>query len=43
MYAASELRALFFKAGFSGVEMFGAWDNTPYDNKAQTLIAVGRK
>jgi hypothetical protein len=30
-------------AGFSSVELYGDWDESPYDNDAQTLIAVGRK
>jgi SAM-dependent methyltransferase len=43
LYAASELRKLLFKAGFSAVELYGNWDESPYDNSAETLIAVGRK
>jgi hypothetical protein len=43
LYAASELRTLLEKAGFSPVELYGAWDESPYDNRAATLIAVGRK
>ena len=43
LYAASELRALLFKAGFAKVELYGNWDESPYDNHAQTLIAVARK
>jgi 2-polyprenyl-3-methyl-5-hydroxy-6-metoxy-1,4-benzoquinol methylase len=43
LYAASELRALLEQAGFSRVELYGGWDETPYDNRAATLIAVGRK
>jgi len=43
LYAASELRTLLYKAGFSAVELYGGWDESPYDNEAQTLIAVGRK
>ena len=43
LYAASELRSLLLKAGFTSVEMYGNWDESPYDEKAQTLIAVGRK
>ena len=43
LYAASELRALLYRAGFSVVELYGNWDESPYDNSAQTLIAVGRK
>jgi SAM-dependent methyltransferase len=43
LYAASELRALLFEAGFSEVELYGGWDESPYDNMAERLIAVGRK
>jgi SAM-dependent methyltransferase len=43
LYAASELRTLLKTAGFSSVELYGDWDESPYDNDAQTLIAVGRK
>lgn len=42
LYAASELRSLLLKAGFSSVELYGDWDESPYDEKARTLIAVGR-
>jgi SAM-dependent methyltransferase len=42
LYAASELRALLFRAGFSAVELYGGWDEAPYDETAGTLIAVGR-
>ena len=43
LYAASELRSLLINAGFSSVELYGDWDESPYDDKARTLIAVGRK
>ncbi|MCL2832960.1 MAG: class I SAM-dependent methyltransferase [Treponema sp.] len=43
LYAASELRTMMYQAGFSAVELYGNWDESPYDNDAQTLIAVGRK
>jgi SAM-dependent methyltransferase len=43
LYAASELRRLLFDAGFSAVELYGGWDESPYDNYAATLIAAGRK
>ena len=43
LYAASELRSLLYRAGFSDVELYGSWDKSPYDQYAQTLIAVGRK
>ncbi|MDR1970912.1 MAG: class I SAM-dependent methyltransferase [Treponema sp.] len=43
LYAASELRALLLEAGFSRVEIYGGWDESPYDERAEKLIAVGRK
>ena len=43
LYAATELRALLIKAGFSSVELYGGWDERPYDQNAEGLIAVGRK
>ena len=43
LYAATELRALLFEAGFKTVELYGDWDESPYDQNAENLIAVGRK
>jgi SAM-dependent methyltransferase len=43
LYAASELRRLLEDAGFGRVEIYGAWDESPYDENARMLIAVGRK
>ena len=43
LYSATELRSLLFKAGFSVVELYGGWDERPYDQNAEMLIAVGRK
>ena len=43
LYSASELRSLFYKAGFAVVEIYGTWDEAPYDRHADTLIVVGRK
>jgi 2-polyprenyl-3-methyl-5-hydroxy-6-metoxy-1,4-benzoquinol methylase len=43
LYAATELRSLLFQAGFSAVEIYGGWDERPYDEDALMLIAVGRK
>ncbi|GMO49779.1 MAG: class I SAM-dependent methyltransferase [Termitinemataceae bacterium] len=43
LYAASELSLLFFGAGFIQVDIYGAWDKSPYDQNAETLIIVGRK
>jgi SAM-dependent methyltransferase len=42
LYAASELRRLLLDAGFSRVELYGGWDESPYGHRARTLIAVGR-
>jgi len=43
LYAASELRYLMLQVGFKTVEIFGDWDESPYDQKAARLILVGRK
>jgi len=43
LYSASELRALLLEAGFPKVEIYGDWDESPYNHRAAKLIAVGRK
>ncbi|MDR2398656.1 MAG: class I SAM-dependent methyltransferase [Spirochaetaceae bacterium] len=43
LYAATELRRLLLDAGFASVELYGDWNDGVYDNRAQILIAVGRK
>ena len=43
LYSGQELRDLMEHAGFSRVKLYGSFDGTPYDNKAERLIAVGRK
>jgi len=43
LYSASELRDMLFDAGFSNVEIYSDWDESPYDQKAAKLIAVARK
>ena len=43
LYAATELRRLLLDTGFTAVELYGDWDERPYDYEAETLIAVGRK
>jgi SAM-dependent methyltransferase len=43
LYAATELRALLLEAGFARVEIYGGWDESPYDDRAEKLILVGRK
>lgn len=41
LYSAAELRGLFEQAGFTGVECFGGFDASPYDNHARRLIVRG--
>jgi SAM-dependent methyltransferase len=41
LYSAAELRTLFEQAGFAGVECFGGFDASPYDNHARRLIVRG--
>jgi SAM-dependent methyltransferase len=43
LYGAGELRTLMLEAGFSRVEIYGGWEESPYDEKAEKLIVVGRK
>jgi len=43
LYCASELKTLMQNAGFSNIEIYGDWDESPYDQYAKKLIAVGRK
>jgi SAM-dependent methyltransferase len=43
LYGAGELRALLLDAGFSRVEIYGGWEESPYDEGAEKLILVGRK
>ena len=43
LYSAAELRRLLLDAGFRAVDIYGNWDEAPYDSKAEALIAVGRK
>ncbi|MDR1142776.1 MAG: class I SAM-dependent methyltransferase [Spirochaetaceae bacterium] len=43
LYAASELRALLLEAGFASAEVYGDWDERPYDSTAVKLIVLGRK
>ena len=42
LYAASELRALLLEAGFASADIYGDWDERPYDAGAVKLIAAGR-
>lgn len=41
LYSAAELKALFETAGFTGVECFGDFDGSLYDNHARRLIVRG--
>jgi SAM-dependent methyltransferase len=43
LYSAAELRRLLLETGFSSVEIYGDWDESPYDEKAKKLIVLGRK
>jgi len=43
LYSASELRAILKEAGFDQIEIYGDWDESPYDHNARMLIAVCRK
>ena len=43
LYSGTEMRDLLLQAGFEKVEIYGGWDKKPYDQYAETLIAVGRK
>ncbi|MDR2952456.1 MAG: class I SAM-dependent methyltransferase [Treponema sp.] len=43
LYAASELRRILFEVGFEQVEIYGNWDESPYNTRAAKLIIVGRK
>ncbi|MDR2471514.1 MAG: class I SAM-dependent methyltransferase [Treponema sp.] len=42
LYAASELRSLLLEAGFASVDVYGDWDERPYDEGAVKLILAGR-
>ena len=43
LYSAVELRTLLLQAGFANIEIYGDWDEKPYDIEAVKLIVVGRK
>ena len=43
LYSASELKLLLQKAGFKNIDIYGDWDESPYDHKARMLIAVCKK
>jgi SAM-dependent methyltransferase len=43
IYSGREIRDLFASVGFVDVQLYGAFDGTPYGPEAQRLIAVARK
>jgi len=43
LYSASELRSLLLEAGFKNIEIYGDWDESPYNQYAAKLITVARK
>lgn len=43
LYSGTELRDSMLRSGLASVELFGSYAGTPYDNKAERLVAVGRK
>ncbi len=40
LYSATELRRLLLAAGFATVSLFGGMDGSPYDHRADSLVAV---
>jgi len=43
LYSANELSRMFKDAGFSSIKIFGNLEGSPYDHKAERLIALARK
>jgi SAM-dependent methyltransferase len=43
LYCASEIKALFREAGFSGAKVYGSLRGDPYDHRAESLVVVGTK
>lgn len=43
LYAGTEMVQALKSAGFSSVSIFGGFDGRPYDNHAQSLVALARK
>ena len=43
LYSGAELADQFTEAGFSGVKLYGSFAGTPYDQKAERLVAVATK
>lgn len=43
LYSAVELKRLMLAAGLSSVEIYGDFDFSPYNEKARTMVLVGRR
>ena len=43
LYSASELKAILQEAGFKKIDIYGDWNEIPYDQHANKLIAVCKK
>lgn len=43
LYSATELRRLMLASGFSSVEIYGDFEFSPYNEKARTMVLIGRK
>lgn len=43
LYSGYEMKMAITKAGFASVEIFGGLDGRPYDEKAESLVAVARR
>ena len=43
LYSAVELRRLITASGFSSAEVYGDFDFSPYNEKARTMVIIGRK
>ncbi|TXT50480.1 MAG: type 11 methyltransferase [Spirochaetes bacterium] len=43
LYSGFEMKEAILGAGFSAVSIFGSLDGRPYDEKAETLVAVARR
>jgi SAM-dependent methyltransferase len=43
LYSAVEIRRLLLDTGFKTVEIYGNWNEAPYDQNAEMLIAVAQK
>ncbi|PIE98147.1 MAG: SAM-dependent methyltransferase [Treponema sp.] len=43
LYSAVELKDLVLKAGFASVEIYGDFEFSPYNEKARTMVLIGRK